>query len=51
MQINKIAILGAGISGLSYGYYLKKYYPQIDFEIFEKDSRVGGVIDSEKKLN
>ena len=49
MQVNKIAILGAGISGLSFGYYLKKYHPQIDFEIFEKDSRVGGVIDSEKK--
>ncbi len=44
--MKKIAIIGAGITGLSIGYYLKK--ANIPFVIFEKSNRVGGVIHSEK---
>lgn len=41
----KIAILGAGISGLSCAYYLKKKYGNsIDLTIFEKEKRLGGLI-------
>ncbi len=43
MKTNKkIIIIGAGLSGLSAAYYLKK-----DYIIFEKDSRVGGLCKSE----
>lgn len=40
-----IKILGGGISGLSLGYYLKKYL-QAPITIFEKESRPGGMIAS-----
>ncbi len=40
---SKIIILGAGLSGLTCAYYLKK-----DYSIFEKGSRVGGLCRSEK---
>lgn len=39
----KIVILGAGLAGLSAAYHLKGEY-----EIFEKDSRVGGLARSER---
>ena len=39
----QIVIIGAGISGLATGYYLKQKYPQADIEILEKCSRAGGV--------
>ena len=39
--MEKIAIIGAGISGLSVAQMLKRYY---DVTIFEKDSRPGGLI-------
>lgn len=42
----KIAILGAGISGLSLGYFLKKNDPLLDLKIFEQNDRVGGYISS-----
>lgn len=38
---NPIVILGAGIAGLSAAYYLKH-----DYQIFEKDSRAGGLCKS-----
>jgi len=38
--MKKIAILGAGITGLASAYYLQK--EQIDVTIFEKNDRVGG---------
>lgn len=44
--MNKIAIIGAGISGLSLAYYLKKHKPDFQVSVFEKDARCGGVIDS-----
>ena len=40
----KIAIIGAGITGLTLAYYLKKY--GIPFVVFEKENRVGGVIET-----
>lgn len=43
----KIAIIGAGISGLSVGYYLKKN-KNIDLDIFESTSIPGGVLSSER---
>jgi oxygen-dependent protoporphyrinogen oxidase len=44
----QVAILGAGISGLSLAYYLKKKFKdQIDITLIEKDNRVGGLIRSD----
>ncbi len=40
----KIAIIGAGITGLTTAYYLNK--AGIDFKIFEKSDHIGGVIKS-----
>ena len=37
--MKKIAIIGAGISGLSAGYYLSRKY---EVSLFEKESRLGG---------
>lgn len=42
----KVAILGAGISGLACGWYLKKKFPDISLTIFEKTSRPGGLINT-----
>lgn len=42
----KVAILGAGISGLTTAWYLKKKYPEITLDIFEKEARAGGNIRS-----
>ncbi len=39
-----ISIIGAGLTGLSLGYYLKKEGK--DFRIVEKDDRIGGVINT-----
>jgi len=49
MQRKKVAILGAGITGLTFAYYLKKYHPNIDLVILEESARAGGVVFSEKK--
>lgn len=38
----KIAIVGAGISGLLAAYLLKKKRPDASITIFEKDTQVGG---------
>jgi len=40
-QRKKIAIIGAGISGLGCAYHLRKN-PLIDITLFEKESRLGG---------
>ncbi len=45
--MKKVAIIGAGLTGLSIAFYLKK--AGIPFVVFEKDSQTGGVIKSEKK--
>ncbi|GMG20478.1 unnamed protein product [Ambrosiozyma monospora] len=50
MSLNKktIGVLGSGISGLTYAYYLSKLNPQIQVNIFEKAKRSGGFINSPK---
>lgn len=46
----RVAILGAGISGLTLAYYLKKNFQnKILITVIEKEEEVGGVIRSEKK--
>lgn len=42
----KVAILGAGISGLTTAWYLKNKYPGMELDIFEKRDRAGGNIRS-----
>ncbi|KAG7663108.1 HEM14 [[Candida] subhashii] len=42
----KVAVLGAGISGLSFTYFLHKLRPDVQFHIFEKSPRSGGWINS-----
>tara|TARA_Y100000385_G_scaffold291948_1_gene374471 strand:+ start:14788 stop:16146 length:1359 start_codon:yes stop_codon:yes gene_type:complete len=48
MKQKKVIILGAGISGLSYAYFLKKFHPKINFEIIEKSDRLGGMVYTEQ---
>mmetsp|Transcript_19645 Transcript_19645/g.36207 ORF Transcript_19645/g.36207 Transcript_19645/m.36207 type:complete len:446 (-) Transcript_19645:5767-7104(-) len=43
--MKRVAVLGAGISGLSTAYYLKKLLPQTIVQLFE-GSRVGGWIET-----
>ena len=40
----KVAILGAGISGLATAYYCKKLYPEIELTVYEQSIRAGGII-------
>jgi len=39
-----VAIIGAGLTGLTTAYYLKKY--GIDIQVYEKSDRTGGVIET-----
>ena len=43
----KVAIIGAGLTGLTTAYYLKK--KGVDFCVFEQSNKVGGVIQSVEK--
>ncbi|KAG5421259.1 HEM14 [Candida metapsilosis] len=43
-QKSKVAVLGAGISGLTFTYFLSKLRPDLSFHIFEKSNRPGGWI-------
>lgn len=46
----KVVVIGAGISGLALGYYLKKKYGDtIDLKIIEKNAIVGGYIKTIEK--
>ena len=45
--MKKIAIIGAGITGLTLAYYLKK--AGMSVTVFEKENRIGGVIKTETK--
>ena len=40
----KMAVLGAGIAGLSCALELKKHNPQIEVSVFEKESVAGGLL-------
>ncbi|EHJ07778.1 protoporphyrinogen oxidase [Staphylococcus simiae] len=42
----KVAIIGAGITGLASAYYLKQQDPSIDVTIYESSNRPGGKIQS-----
>lgn len=42
----RVAIVGAGLSGLSVAYYLKKARPEWQIQIFEKESVAGGKLRS-----
>lgn len=44
----KIAVVGAGVSGLTYGYFLLRLRPDVKIYIFESASRPGGWINTEK---
>ena len=44
--MKKVAIIGAGLTGLTTAFYLKK--EGLDFVIFEKDTKTGGVISTKK---
>lgn len=49
MPINgKVAVLGAGISGLSFSYFLHKLRPDVSIEIFERKLEVGGWIKTQR---
>ncbi|OAS20519.1 NAD(P)/FAD-dependent oxidoreductase [Paenibacillus oryzisoli] len=39
----KIAIIGGGIAGMSSAYYLNKFYPNAQIEIYERSSEIGGL--------
>ncbi|ODQ79764.1 hypothetical protein BABINDRAFT_180311 [Babjeviella inositovora NRRL Y-12698] len=43
-----VGVLGAGISGLSFAYFLHKLRPDVSITIFENTDRVGGWINSTK---
>lgn len=45
--MKRCAILGGGISGLSTAYYLTKQSTEIEVDLYEAESRLGGVIRSE----
>ena len=42
----KVAIIGAGISGLATAYYLRKRNPHLEIQIFESTPRVGGLLET-----
>ena len=48
-ESTRIAIIGAGLSGLTIAYRLAKKRPDITIELYEKTDRVGGVISTWKK--
>lgn len=48
MKSCKVCILGAGISGLSLAYYIRKFSPKTPIIILEKKQKSGGVIGREK---
>jgi oxygen-dependent protoporphyrinogen oxidase len=45
----QIAVVGAGLSGLTAAYYLHRNLPQANLHLFEGGDRVGGVITTERR--
>ncbi|HET6268269.1 MAG TPA: protoporphyrinogen oxidase [Acidobacteriota bacterium] len=46
-MVKRVAILGAGISGLSTAYFLRKNRPDVAIDVYEQSPRLGGVIHSD----
>ncbi|KAH3680925.1 hypothetical protein WICMUC_000068 [Wickerhamomyces mucosus] len=44
---SNVAVIGAGISSLSFTYFLSKIRPDLNFTIYEKSNHIGGYIKSE----
>ncbi len=44
----RVAVIGAGISGLAAAAYLAKHLPRATIDIFESQGRIGGVIHTER---
>ena len=49
--VPRVAILGAGVSGLAAAYYLKKKRPDVDVHLFEADDVIGGNIQTIQTVN
>src|SRR5262245_49101190 len=50
--MKRVAIVGGGIAGLSAAYYLEKARQngaRLDWTLFEKSNRLGGVIETEQR--
>lgn len=47
----KVAVLGAGVSGLSFAYFLNKLRPDLLITIYEKQNRAGGWINTDTITN
>lgn len=46
--ITNVAVLGGGISGLASAYFLSRRLPRAKVTLFERSSRLGGWLQSEK---
>lgn len=46
----RVAVLGAGVLGLSYAYFLNKLHPGVAIDVYERQARPGGWIDSDVRL-
>ena len=46
-MIERCAIIGAGISGLSAAYFLQKRMPDVSIDLYDSSGRIGGVMKSE----
>eukprot|EP01147_Barroeca_monosierra_P002516 gene2516-8090_t len=44
MHMGRVAVIGAGVSGLAAAYWVKKWCPDADVHVFEKDEVAGGNI-------
>jgi len=45
---SRVAVIGGGISGLSFVYFLSKLRPDLNFTIYEQSNRLGGYINTEQ---
>jgi oxygen-dependent protoporphyrinogen oxidase len=44
----KVAVIGTGVSGLSYGHFLKQLRPDVQLTLYDSASTIGGYIQSHK---
>lgn len=43
---SRVSVIGGGISGLSFAYFLGRLRPDVNITVFEKNNRVGGYINT-----